>query len=255
MNRYTQPITDAIAAMFARPPSPGLFAESLELVRFTENRLAKADRRSSVLKPFNRVAIVPAYLLFRGLAEMVGQFGWVFRFLLIVLGVGSVLASFSPVALQTVADRFLPWLMLAVVLLYVFAAPSTYCSPGVNAKHVTAVRDAVATLDAKRIELVIRNVKLFEDRVKRRLVVFRWVLGVGWGVYYLPTLSKLLQPSFALQSAPVTALGAVLTTYVLVEAYSRGVDIVFRSLDLGCNERLAELVTLNPTSSEIPKST
>ncbi len=255
MNRFTQPITDAIAAIFAKPPSPGLFAESLELVRFTENRLAKADRRSSISKPFDRTVIVPSYLLFRGFAEMVGQLGWIFRLLLIMLAISLVLASFSPVAVQTTANRFLPWLMLAVVLLYVFAAPSTYCSPGVNAKHVTAVRDAVATLDAKRIELVIRNINLFEDRVKRRLVAFRWVVGVGWGVYFLPTLSKVLEPSFALQSAPVTAMVAVLTTYVLVEAYSRGVNIVFRSLNLGCNERLAELAKLKPTSSESPNST
>lgn len=53
-----------------------------------------------------------------------------------------------------------------------------------------------------------------------------------WGAtsFSLPELVALFPP-----------IGFLLLAFVAIEAYSRGVDVVFRGIELGANERLADL--------------
>jgi hypothetical protein len=142
------------------------------------------------------------------------------------------------------------WICGIVGLAIAFAAPSTFCSAGVNLKHVATIGDALSV--SKRIktppqvDLVLKNMKVFEDRAKRRIILFQWVIGAFWAAFS-PVVSTIVAAWTSTPSKPAELqsllpyLALLATCYFAVDAYARGVDIVFRSIELGSNEFAAQL--------------
>jgi hypothetical protein len=129
-----------------------------------------------------------------------------------------------------------------------FAAPSSYCSSGINAKHIGVVTSQLLQWDvdsAPRLELMVRNLKVFEERIKRRIAAYRWLLSAAWAVYFAPLIARIIgvnQTALPLDGPTVVAaFGLLLFSFLAFDAYGRGVDIFFRGLELGCNEYLARL--------------
>ena len=204
--------------------------------------------------PFKRFIVVPAMLMLRALKEMIISYGWGYAgaFLLGLLGLYG--SKFLSAPYQPSAQLTTTLLNLFVLFTLVFAAPSTYCSAGTNAKHVTDAKDALAKWKVDtglRVDLVLKNMKVFEDRVKRRLVIFRWILGVAWTLWFSPLLADAIKEwtagGFSLMRLAMlfTPFAWLMGSFLVVEAYARGVDILFRSIELGCNERSADIARAN----------
>jgi hypothetical protein len=225
----------------------GAYADALELVRALEDRLS--TRRNVPLKRF---FVVPTYLWLRGLEQIAIGYGRTYMVAFALGLAGLFFSGFLPQDLRSNAEVATFALNMFAAFSLVFAAPSTYCSAGTNEKHVETVSTKFYEWNISssvRIELILKNIRIFEERVKRRLAIFRWFLGVGWAVFFSPLLTE-VGKSWAVAGAavPITQLTALfvplawlISFYVLVEAYARGVDVLFRCLELGCHERIARL--------------
>ena len=223
----------------------GAYGDALDLVKVTEDRLST---RKPI--PLKRFVVVPIYLWLRGFEQMAINYGrlYVFAFGLGIAGL--MFSALLPLELRPRAELFTILLNLFAAFTLVFAAPSTYCSAGTNAKHVVTVTEKLSEWKVEttaRVDLILKNIKVFEERVKRRLVIFRWFLGVGWAVYFSPILSEGIKlwnatgMSLAQLAGLFPPFAFLIGFFVLVEAYARGVDILFRCIELGCNERLAAI--------------
>ena len=239
-------LSAAIDRMFPLAMSLGLYEESLALLRHMENRLAKADARPWIPPSVDRFFTVPLFLLLRGFGQIASSFGrgysLVSVFALAGLFVAGTFRGQVGIAIQNASIIA----SVVVVLLYIFAAPSTYCTSGVNGKHVGAVRDKLALSKVEsdsRLELIMRNLKLFEERAKRRIATYRWILGAAWAIYFAPAIARMTGIDSTVaeinRESILAAFGWLLLCFVVFDAYARDVDILFRSLELGCNEQLA----------------
>lgn len=242
---------DKIVEMSISTWSPGIYEESLSLLRRMEDRLAKADAHPWIPGTINRFVMVPLFLFMRGAEQMFASFGRAYGYVSFIVLVGFFVSGSLPEGIRHTVQIITTVLSVAVVLMYMFAAPSTYCSAGVNPKHVRTVRDQLNQLrieNAARLELIIRNLKVFEERIKRRLGMYGWVLSAGWAIYYAPLIARTIGIGTVTPQSDgsiiLPALGLLILTFFTVQAYSRGVDILFRSLELGCNEQLANFQKL-----------
>jgi hypothetical protein len=222
----------------------GAYGEALALVKMMEDRLAKGRFRRA------RILYDPLILSVRGLEQMVISYGHVYIGAAALGLLGLWFSSSVPIGFQQFAQFATLCLNAYLTLTVVFAAPSTYCAAGTNEKHVSDIKNKLAEWkidSAKRVELLVKNVKIFEERTRRRLTIFRWLLGSGWALYVSPLISEAIKKwgatSFSLQElvALFPPIGFLLLAFVAIEAYSRGVDVVFRGIELGANERLADL--------------
>lgn len=229
----------------ARGWSYGAYGDALDLLTATEDRLSS---RKAI--PLKRFVIVPVYLWCRGFEQMAISYGRVYVFAFGLGIAGLMFSGFLPLEARPRAELVTVLLNLFAAFTLIFAAPSTYCSAGINAKHVSTVTGKLSEWKietAGRVDLVLKNIRVFEERVKRRLVIFRWLLGVGWAVYFSPMLSEGIKlwnatgMSLAQLAGLFPPFGVLVFFFVLVEAYARGVDILFRCIELGCNEQLASI--------------
>jgi hypothetical protein len=241
-------LTSAIQRIFAEPLSLGLYEESFALLRHMEDRLAKAQSRKWVPRSANRFAIVPLFLLLRGLGQMIESLGRPYFAIASIAVLGLALAPNLPGEMAVAGERIATALGVLVLAFYLFAAPSTYCTSGLNAKHVGAVKDRLVQSKAEseaRLELITRNLKLFEERIKRRLATYRWILGAAWAIYFAPALAQLsgigAEVTGTNRAMPEASIVALVLVFLVFDAYGRGVDILFRALEFGCNEHLAIL--------------
>ncbi len=210
-----------------------------------EDRLS--SRRSI---PFKRFVVVPTYLWFRGIEQIAISYGRGYM-VAFALGIaGLFFSSFLPPDLRPRVEVLTLGLNLFTIFTLIFAAPSTYCYAGTNEKHVGTVTDKLYEWKVEttaRVDLVLKNIKIFEERTKRRLAIFRWVLGAAWAVYFSPLIAEAVKTLHA-SSFSLTQIAGLfppfaflLAFFVVIEAYARGVDILFRSIELGCNEQLARI--------------
>ena len=221
------------------------YNEAVELLKAVEERLSTRKRI-----PLKRFLLIPLYLWMRGLEQMAISYGRGYA-LAFFIGIGGLLLSrFAPADIRPTIEILTLGLNAFVALTLVFAAPSTYCSAGTNMKHVDTVTNKLHEWKVEspiRVDLILKNLRVFEERVRRRLVVFRWLLGAGWALYFSPLLTESVKAWSAGRMPPsdfvslFPPLGVLFGIFVIIEAYARGVDILFRCLELGCNERLADL--------------
>jgi hypothetical protein len=246
------PIQQAISAFSlqmekrkARGYPYGAYGDALDLVRAMEDRLST---RKAI--PLKRFILIPLYLWLRGFEQIAINYG---RFYLFAFGLGIAGLAFTgmlPIEMRPQAELLTLALNVFTAFTLVFAAPSTYCSSGTNEKHVHTIKlkfneweiDSIS-----RTDLILKNVRVFEERVKRRLLVYRWLLGAGWALYFSPILAEAAK-AWGVSGGSLTQLASLfppfaflVALFVMVEAYARGVDILFRSIELGCNEHLSSL--------------
>lgn len=228
-----------------RPNS--VYEESIQLIALIETRLAKKGRwwPEVLHKPIK----VPLWLFFRGIENIAAEST---RFVLTLVGMiyfGAIAIGYLPAGYRHISEMV--WLIAICVttFLLIFPAPSNYCTVGINGKHVGTVSWQFSQWEessSKRIELIAKNVKLFEERARRRLTIFRWVLAAGWASVS-PFAGELIKavtstPPRAIDIGPLLpSLQYLAVCFFLVESYARGVDIVFRSVELGCNETIGSL--------------
>ena len=251
---------DALAAMSAdmekrraRGWPYGAYGDSLQLLEAIELRLAKADDglRGKLPRGFKRFILVPLWLWFRGLGQIASVYGRVYAGALVLGALGLFFSRSIPGAFGTLAQEATYYLNLVLWFTLVFGAPSTYVSAGINDKHVDTVTRKLGEFEvntADQVERVLRNVRVFEESVKRRLLIFRWLLGAVWAVLnsvVIVAASKRWAERGGMSLMELLVLFPPIATligiYLVVEAYARGVDVVFRCLDLGCNERIARI--------------
>jgi hypothetical protein len=230
----------------------GAYGDSLQLLEALELRLAKANDgwRARLPSGLKRFIVVPVWLWLRGCEQIVSVYGKVYGAALVLGVVGLFFARLLPGTWGVYAQDGTYYLNLVLWFAFVFGSPSTYCSAGTSAKHVDTVTRKLADFDANttdRVERIRENLHVFEEGVKRRLLIFRWLLGTGWAVVNTAVISKAAErwASHGTSLMELTVLFPPIATligiYLVVEAYARGVDIVFRCLDLGCNERIAKI--------------
>ncbi|MGE5266356.1 MAG: hypothetical protein ACM3L9_03230 [Deltaproteobacteria bacterium] len=226
----------------------GLYDESLALLRHMENRLAKTDARPWIPLSVHRIVTVPVFLFLRGLGQVVSGLGPIYFVLSILAVLGLFVSGAFPGPFSVAVQSASVAVSLAAVLLYMFSAPSTFCSSGVNRKHVGVVKDKLAQSGAEseaRVEMILRNLRVFEERAKRRVGTYRWILGAAWAIYFAPAIARAIgvEPGSALvnRESALFAFGWLMLSFLAFDSYARGVDILFRSLELGCNEQLATL--------------
>lgn len=251
---WDKDMTDALEEMrrswekaAARGWPYGTYGDSLQLIEAMEDRLAKHRKAPKLLKRF---ALVPVILMLRGLQQMLIGYGRVY-FVAFILGfLGLAFGSYVPESVRPISEVLTLYVNAFVWFTLVFAAPSTFCSAGTNAKHVETVTRKLAEWDInskKRVELVIQNIRVFELRVNRRLLVFRWILGAAWTLYFSPQLTEVIKAwssnGMSLMQAIVLfpPVAWLVFWFVMVEGYARGTDILFRCIELGCNERISEI--------------
>lgn len=245
-----EPINKAIAKMaqqIAMGPPLMAYEQSLELIEKVEARLAKHGQR--LPKSVYKALIVPLMLMVRGVESIVTESIKLFISLATIAYLGIFAVGVLPAEYSAVANGLLILAIVVTSMMIIFPAPSTYCSEGINSKYVATVKDQFThwrERSAKRVELVAKNVKLFEERTQRRLVIFRWLLAASWAVVSLFTgeLIKAVTatPPRAIDIAPllpsILLIGAI---FIFVEIYARGLDIVYRSIEFGCNETIAQI--------------
>ena len=223
----------------------GAYGDALNLLKAMEDRLTT---RKAV--PLKRFILVPLYLWFRGLEQITISYGRLYAFSFGLGIAGLFFSGLLPPNIQPRAEQATLLLNLFAAFTLVFAAPSTYCSAGTNEKHVSTITGKLfewKIKSAARVDLILKDIKVFEERVKRRLVIFRWFLGVGWAMYFSPMLADAIKiwnatgASFPKLASLFQPFAFLVGFYVLVEAYARGVDILFRCIELGCNEHLASI--------------
>jgi hypothetical protein len=252
-------IRDSVAAfgksmdkLRARGWPYGAYGDSLQLLKAIELRLAKAHDgwRGRLPKGLKRFILVPIWLWFRGCEQIISVYGKVYGAALALGVLGLFFARSLPGNWGLYAQDATYYLNLILWFTLVFGSPSTYCSAGTNAKHVDTVTRKLSEFDintTERVERILQNLHVFEERVKRRLLIFRWLLGAGWALVNTAVIAKAAD-SWATRGASLMELivlfppiATLIGVYLLIEAYARGVDIVFRCLDLGCNERMAAI--------------
>jgi hypothetical protein len=238
----------AIRRIFPITATLGLYEESLALLRHMENRFAKVNEARRTLRTAYRVIKVPIFLLLRGFEQVVSGLGTLYLVVSVLAIAGMFVSDSLPRETSLFVQNAAILGSLFAVLLYLFAAPSTYCAAGVNGKHVAAVRAKLSQTkfnDAGGIEMILRNLKIFDARTNRRLAAYRWTLGAVWAIYFAPAIGRLIgAPSgnvLANRESIASAWVAFLALFVISDCYARGVDILFRSLELGCNEQLGAL--------------
>lgn len=229
----------------ARGWSYGAYGDALDLLKAMEDRLST---RKTI--PLKRFFLVPLYLWLRGFEQVAVNYGRVYVFSFALGIAGLMFSGLLPADIRPRAEIATLLLNLFAAFTLVFAAPSTYCSGGTNEKHVSTVTGKLQEWKIEtsaRVDLILKNIKVFEERVKRRLVIFRWLLGVGWAMYFSPMLSEGMKlwstvgTSLSQFASLFPPFAFLVGFFVLVEAYARGVDILFRCIELGCNEHLATL--------------
>lgn len=244
MKRAIDDIVKAMEAQKARGWIGGAYGESFELLKVMEDRLSKGR--------FRRVRLFydPVIIGLRGLEQMAISYGRVHAATFALGLAGLWLSGFFPAEYQRYAQLATLVLNACAALTLMFAAPSTYCSAGTNAKHVSDIKNKLEnwSVDSPtRVDLVVKNVKIFEERTRRRLTIFRWLLGSSWALYVSPLISDAIKKwgatTFSLPElvALFPPMGFLLLGFLAIEAYGRGVDVIFRSIELGANERLADL--------------
>ena len=223
------------------------YEQSLELVAQVEARLAKHGR--SLPKWAYKNIIVPLTLIVRGaqsiLAEVTNLIVAIFALLFLAVIAQGLLPNMD----RDIFLIILLLVMLLIVMVVIFPAPSLYCSEGINSKYISTVHKQLSQwneMTIKRVELIAKNVKIFEERTQRRLVIFRWLLAAGWALVSIFTteLVKSLAavPPRVIDTAPLLpSLFLVGTIFLIVDFYARGHDIVYRSIELGCNEAIAQI--------------
>jgi hypothetical protein len=223
----------------------GIYGQSVELLRSIEDRLST---RKNI--PLKRFIVVPAYLLLRGLEQMAISYGRGYAFAFVLSLLGLLLSNTVSGEWRPIAHALTAILNVFLVFSLIFAAPSTYSTAGTNAKHVQDILDRMRDWhvdNVSKVDVILRNVRIFEERVKRRLAIFRWLLGAGWALYYAPLLTETMKdwttsrPSFGEMVTLFPPLGILAASFVAIEAYARGTDILFRCIELGCNERLSQI--------------
>lgn len=234
------------------------YQEALDLIELVESRLAKKSRW---LPEFLHKGIkVPLWLTLRGIESILAESTRVVSILVGLVYVSAVVTSFLPTTYRQISESL--WLLAISVtsFLLIFPAPSTYCSVGINGKHVVTVADKFLAWEersAKQVELIAKNVKLFEERAQRRLTIFRWILAAAWASVS-PFTGELIKavtasPPKSIDWVPlIPSLEILALCFLCVETYARGVDIVFRSIEFGCNETIASIDT-NERSGAYPQ--
>ncbi len=230
-----------------------IYEQSLTLLRKTEDRLAKTSVRSWVPESISRSVVIPLFLFGRGFEQLLSGFWTAFGFAWLTTFLGDISTQYLPIYLASYAIYISLFLAIVIVLLYMFAAPSTYCISGVNGKHIQAVTSCLGTLkitNEKMLETITRNISVFEDRIKRRLAGYRWAVGIFWSIYFAPTIGKLTgatgQPIGIVTTTDLLIpIGLIMLFFFIVDCYSRGVDIVFRAIELGCTQYKAYLLREN----------
>lgn len=238
----------------------GAYGDSLQLLEATEDRLAKERK---LPKSFKRFFLVPFYLWVRGIEQMFISYGRLYAVLFAVATIGLIFSHLAPEEFQPFIQQATVYLNVVVWLTLVFAAPSTYCSAGTNSKHVETVTRRLAEWDintSEHVDRILGNIHIFEERVKRRLVIFRWLLGAGWTLLNSAVLTEVVKTWHARGGVSLMelavifpAVGWLLVIFLGVEAYARGTDILFRCLELGCNERIAQIQRQAATSPAVER--
>lgn len=237
----------AAAAFTMNTSRKMLYEESIELIELVESRLAKKTRR---LPGFLHKGVkVPLWLALRGLESILAESTRTFVVLVGLVFLSAWVTGFLPPEYRRISENL--WLLAISItaFLLIFPAPSTYCSVGINGKHVVTVAEKFSAWEersARQVELIAKNVKLFEERAQRRLTIFRWVLAAAWASVS-PFTGELIKavtavPPRSIDIAPLLpSLEILAFCFLCVETYARGVDIVFRSIELGCNETVSSI--------------
>lgn len=223
------------------------YEQSLELVEKIEARLAKHGR--SLPKLIYKNAIVPLTLIVRGAQSMFAEAINLFVASLTLLFLTAVALELVPNVHHNILLIVSVLALLLTVMMIIFPAPSVYCSEGINSKYISTVHNQLSQwneMSIKRIELIAKNVKIFEERTQRRLVVFRWLLAAAWALITIFTTE--LVKSLATVPPRIVDITPLLPSlifvgiiFLIVEIYARGHDIVYRSIELGCNEAIAQI--------------
>lgn len=227
----------------------GAYGDALQLLEAMEDRLAIKLR---IPRSFKRFLVMPLSLWMRGVEQMVISYGRFYGIAFVVGVAGLFLANILPDWLRLRAQAATFYVNLFIWLSLVFAAPSTYCSAGINAKHVDTAGRRLTEWEVDtqaRVQLILENIHIFEKGVNRRLTVFRWLLGAAWAIVSSALITDAVKswssrggyPSITDLATLYPVLGLLVGIFLIVEAYARGVDILFRTIELGCNERLASL--------------
>lgn len=222
----------------------GAYGEAFALLKAMEDRLAK--------NRFRRIRFLydPATLWFRGLQQMIASYGRVYMVALPLGVAGLWITGQVPPEFRHALEITTVTLNAYLTLTLVFAAPSAYCSAGTNQKHVEFVHRWLREwkIDSPvKADFLGKNIKIFEQRAARRLTIFRWMLGAGWALYVSPLIGDAIKrwngTAFSLPDLVVLfpPIGVLVAAYFVIEAYARGVDLLFRALELGVNEQIVDL--------------
>jgi hypothetical protein len=248
------PISDAVkVALDAKRKADVVWSyrstydDSLRLLSLVELRLAKlTDKSPSALY---RAIKVPGWLMIRGLVSILSDSTYMLILLAMQVALFWLGVTYLPTSTHAAIFILFSFTLFATVLTTFFPPPSKYCSSGINDKHVATVADQFAQWDersAKRVELIGKNTKLFEERTRQRLTIFTWVLTATWAVLS-PFGGELVKAATATPPRLVDIgqfgwwLAGLAAAFVTVNAYARGMDIVYRSIELGCNDRIAQI--------------
>ncbi|MET1254384.1 hypothetical protein [Aliikangiella maris] len=144
-----------------------------------------------------------------------------------------------------------------LIVISVFSIPSSYCFCGVHDEYVKFVSDALKRLNLshrEQVTLIKENMREFERRVKVRVIGLRTALVICWAwVGYL--LKEAIKFAVNNKGQFVAGDSYILTLsilggfilYFLIESYAKANLLIFKIIQLGCNEVEYKMLSENKT--------
>jgi hypothetical protein len=142
------------------------------------------------------------------------------------------------------------------IFVIAFGLPSTYSHAGVATETPGILSRQIHTIhklcSIKEIETLRKIIKLYEDRVRARITVMKWLVGLLWaGATYFSSktidiiFSKALQPSIAIQVFELLMtisfmFAGVFIAFITVWGYGAAVDRLFLNIELGVSQAILD---------------
>jgi len=206
--------------------------------------------------------ILPFKLLMSGYGVFMNPLG---KFLLISIPTFyfySLFVSSLPKPAGIFALYMFPMFLAIPLLTTIFSVPSAYCYDGIKLPLIMKVVEKIKEvnlMDKGSIELIKRNIEIFEKRVTAKLIALRALVVLmytGWTYLNTQITSKLAMQK-SLHESDVFFWGMTFTIvgflYLAIESYSRANSQIFKSALLGCNEAEHILFCINEEVSSEDK--
>jgi len=196
---------------------------------------------------FRRHLIYPIKIVLKGIDIGMIEFAKfsIIYFILLFLYLGML--NDMPQELRAIfGQMYLPLVFIVPLFISLFPAPSTFCTYGVKEKHIGFAIEIIKKykLDNRDdIESVRKNVQIFEVRTLHKIRILKAILALGWTgfIYLYGKIQDLVtQSPIKVHEADFMAVGIIgavlLISFVIIEGYSKGCALIFKSTIFGLSE-------------------